>query len=95
VPVTPEINLEEATAKAERELQNSTLAEAIAEAFGKVEINIANLSELGETVTTTIKGDGYEIEVTATPESLAALTEAINGSVNAAGTEITTTANME
>ena len=86
VEVTPEISLEEATAKAERDLQNSTLAEAIAEAFGKVEINITNLSELGETITKTIKGGeegkGYEIEVTATPESLAALTEAINTSVD-------------
>lgn len=88
-------SVETAINNAEIDMQNNRLATAIAEAFGKVEINVANLTETGELIKTTIKGDGYEVEVTCTEASLAALTGAIDGAITEVDGNITVVADAD
>ena len=86
-------SVETAINNAEIDMQNNRLATAIAEAFGKIEINVTNLTETSELVTTAIAGATHDISITCSETSLAALTEAINGSIAQVDGKVTVFAN--
>ena len=80
IPITPDIDIQTAISNAEKELENSALAEAIANAFTNVEINPAvKTEEITEGVVGAVKAaDGTAVVVVADEDSLIQLGIDIN-----------------
>ena len=80
IPITPDIDIQTAISNAEKELENSALAEAIANAFTNVEINPTVKTEdiTGGVVAAVKAADGTPVVVVADEDSLIQLGIDIN-----------------
>ena len=79
VEIPAGIDVQTAIANAERDLENAKLGEAIANAFGNVEVNVttneAGLSQITINVETAVKNANTDIDVKATDGSLQGITD--------------------
>lgn len=97
IEVTPTIDVATAIANAEQDIQNAKLGEAIANAFGDIDVTFTaddgSLTTITTTLETAVDSADTSIEPAATDASTSQITSDINAAVDAADTSITIYAN--